>query len=1716
MNKTFTPTLIAVFIIGFMLIVPHKADAEGPSKYHEFKAQNSAADTESGMAAVSSIPYLGSRGALTFAPTRQLYGDVVTKRDMWHNTATGRQIVYVGYYNAGCDYVYMNFPDYLTIGSNTLRYIKQGIFDWSGGTWDFTVGGLAITGIEPSYYPNLDAFPNNGYGVHCFHSLDESGPDYSWAGTAGACPSDMYNFVNDSLPGPPNTLAIQTGYCGDTDAEQTPYLWPHLDVDTAFDGTPIIHIAAAKHKCSYLQEQYIETRSLIYYRKVGSNPWEGPVFMDSAYLLSQIVRSDRNSSDVYYCYLKPMYYQTGNIHPCPGSTKYETVKYEISSEIVYQKSTDDGATWGPINYVTDYISGFEDGETDPAVYDLSAMVDPNGNLHIVWVSADRDPEDYCKTLYSSKMWHYDTGNDCISLAYDATHPAYFIGELGKYNNVATKPNISWCDDKLYISFMRFGANAAGDTSYEVGAGNPDTNVVYQSADIMVVGSDMAAGDMGKTWTDGINLSQTTVDSCLPGDCFHEVWPTMSMYSTDSLMLLYLEDKDPGMWYDRGEGLATDNPVMFMTWPCFTMADVGSNASLTVIPSDPTYPEIGLAPNGNTSGCTTPASFTTEVELHNSGNVGLNYTTSSNAGWLSVTLGASGPINAGAGPRYSSSPFWTGAPGCASPAVIEWTASSASLGHGNYSGTITVDIDDASIDDFDITVNLVVACEYYLPEYANIVGGCWFVDVWNTPGAGSEDQRPFTGNMSYYACGDDSSLHPLYKEALIVGWKSGSDIYCFTDYSDDAMGDLLPASMPEYQRRNARMRALSGVTVTDNTDPVAGTGYYQTEGYFCTPDSVLHGKTEYFVPLNQDTAIIIERITLWNESATTLTEAVIGEGIDWDVEKDSNFDAGGFDPARQMIFQYGAGAQSSIYAGLASYDGHDASFGGAVLACQDWIHPYNGYHILDIYDTMTNLDGSYIIFSDSNTDLNSVFRFWEGSLAPDDSLQFCKVKAVSLDGEIGLQELIDKGFAFIENYELCESLEPPCQGECGDANDDNAVNVSDAVWIINYVFISGAQPQPVLACGDANSDGAVNVSDAVWLINYVFIGGNAPYDCSPGSWDGLDGDCCEFSQGPGPGPNDPGLRDTVDVMNVEVVSDPGESIQFSVPVNIFFDETLVGLSLGFYYDSDDITIDSISTQGSLLDVMGVKNNVHPENNLAVIGYLSPHPGMYFLSPADSLLSTLWFTLEAGAPAQEIHIDSGFFPPAGDFILSDDNGESIVPYYTRATITVTSDIPPDSITTDPVFLISPGGHVPFRVYMCDGYGDPIVGDSTIHVELYNCDELIRCPGANPNNTIYPEAPSDDEGIISFYLDGGKCDLDCVAKVMRGRSEIAEVPVRMLDVNGDLIVSYNGDFGYSDCNDYNGNGEHDFEDQNIWTAHLGDSCAMDACDRFEAVLDIIPRFNIVEGQYVTLELALSNNNLEDCYIGLVSFFLDSMGTGGDPILFGSSVYNDTLAAGELDTILYEDNLPIDGPGTFTASFLTDCCAGVIEATRFYDPDSACIMDFNQCTTFRIALDSVPVFAIDTVMKRPNDDWPMYYEYKPSFPIYSSDSLVFSMCTPSSMEPLDYASLQTYIWYNAEKTSYDYVETYVFTPTISGDVNCDCTINVSDAVLLINYIFIGGSAPCHCIHGDTNCDGSVNISDAVVIINYVFLGSPTPCQMGTGPEPQCGKMPGYGKWYK
>jgi hypothetical protein len=127
-------------------------------------------------------------------------------------------------------------------------------------------------------------------------------------------------------------------------------------------------------------------------------------------------------------------------------------------------------------------------------------------------------------------------------------------------------------------------------------------------------------------------------------------------------------------------------------------------------------------------------------------------------------------------------------------------------------------------------------------------------------------------------------------------------------------------------------------------------------------------------------------------------------------------------------------------------------------------------------------------------------------------------------------------------------------------------------------------------------------------------------------------------------------------------------------------------------------------------------------------------------------------------------------------------------------------------------------------------------------------------------------------------------------------------------------------------------------------------------------------------------------------------------------------------------------------------------------------------------------------------------------AFPITITDSIAYQICTPDTVDYGTVAGVFTLVCYDESCLDFDFLETFVYTSASTGDANHDCFVNVSDAVLIINYIFVGGGPPNPCIAGDCNCDGSVNISDAVVIINYIFIAnSSTPCKAGEGPTPIC-----------
>ncbi len=418
-----------------------------------------------------------------------------------------------------------------------------------------------------------------------------------------------------------------------------------------------------------------------------------------------------------------------------------------------------------------------------------------------------------------------------------------------------------------------------------------------------------------------------------------------------------------------------------------------------------------------------------------------------------------------------------------------------------------------------------------------------------------------------------------------------------------------------------------------------------------------------------------------------------------------------------------------------------------------------------------------------------------------------------------------------------------------------------------------------------------------------------------------------------------------------------------------------------------------------------------------------------------------------------------------------------------------------TTDPVFLICPGGDAPFKVYLKDENGDPVVGDSSVYLVFDGCSGVVPCPPAISLENLYPSAPSDTNGVLTFFFAGGGCNTACSLSVRSICGEIAKVPVRSFDINGDLGVSVGFDFDFSECNNYNGTPGIQFADQIAFYGHVGHYCGLGPCERFQASFYLEPGYNLAPGQQVSLNLVLQNNNFDACNIGFIGFFSSGFGTGGGQQLIQNYPYNQSLPPGAVDTVVVTYTVPGIGHGCLDIEFLTSCCTTTVALQQCAQSTWHCAADAGLCYEVNIKLDGPPVFNIVVPDDFLPPGWFLQEMHVPSLPVLALDSIVYRICTPEEGQLGDDAHVPVEVWYDVGGFDIQIFESQVFITPRSGDCDGNCIISISDVVYIIQYIFAGGPEPIPYEAGDVDCNGIVNISDAVVLINFIFAGGPPPC---------------------
>lgn len=74
-----------------------------------------------------------------------------------------------------------------------------------------------------------------------------------------------------------------------------------------------------------------------------------------------------------------------------------------------------------------------------------------------------------------------------------------------------------------------------------------------------------------------------------------------------------------------------------------------------------------------------------------------------------------------------------------------------------------------------------------------------------------------------------------------------------------------------------------------------------------------------------------------------------------------------------------------------------------------------------------------------------------------------------------------------------------------------------------------------------------------------------------------------------------------------------------------------------------------------------------------------------------------------------------------------------------------------------------------------------------------------------------------------------------------------------------------------------------------------------------------------------------------------------------------------------------------------------------------------------------------------------------------------------------------------------------------VRGEVNGDGRVDIGDAIALIGFLFVGGSAPTPPEAGDVNDDDSTDLADSVYLLDFLFRGHPAPPAPfpDSGPDP-------------
>jgi len=790
------------------------------------------------------------------------------------------------------------------------------------------------------------------------------------------------------------------------------------------------------------------SEAMVLYRRIGDIAdttihFDNGTFIDLCTDLSYIIIADRNSDNVAIVYTAD---RNGLAEGAGGQT---------DMDVYYKLSTDQGNSWGTRVCVSNYT----EDSLWRAYTDLSAVFTDDGVFHAIWNARElRDANTY--ENYKCRLVHWDSYNQQTSIIDEARYDMK-VGEIlcdpGAWNLYIAKMSLSSCDGNMYALYTKFGDDNEPGALFDCSHAHMANGELYLAA----------SDDGGQTWDTAWNLTKSRTPACDSNECASEHWSSMAMYGfpygdasvKDTLDIQYIYDKDAG-GIPQGEGTWCTNDVMHYRFECRDVAH---------IPRPSYEPNQFLDPLHTAPG--TPLTIT--LKILNIGNAPLDISSITfqpvnGSGWLGIGALSVNPIPL-QGVATVDLTFNDGGSITADPSG--WDANIA-IAHNGPSGT-----------DY-LPVHLTVASDFNMPEFDTLFSTTKKLMVYNTGRLGGDNDSASLNINSPTDC-DDTLSTPnsaifLYDASPMITYDNGGTKVAYT------------TMFTQLFTESGTFRPQS------NLEWITGADYNQAVCTLSTTDSLFGVGVELWAPTDGNDFVIAKySFTTWKPGLKGTDAVNVGFVADWDIPSDRSVDNGsGYDDATFSIWQNGREVDTLVddEPGCPIYEYN--RFGGirvisgtvktAWTAENAPMQVGSGFQRDSLYNRMSTT-GWHLSPTLDTIDLHTGICFATVNLSAKATYSYVVAIATSNDSLAGITSQLQTAYDWAISHDI---YNPDCCNFAGDANDDGAVNIGDAVYLITYIFKNGPEP-PCLNEGDANNDGAINIGDAVYLITYIFKNGPDP-------------------------------------------------------------------------------------------------------------------------------------------------------------------------------------------------------------------------------------------------------------------------------------------------------------------------------------------------------------------------------------------------------------------------------------------------------------------------------------------------------------------------------------------------------------------------------------------------------------------------------------------------